>query len=157
MRTVKYPLMVALVTALSVGLVYSQVCRTACAFYGCLPPLIGKNSPPEQPSAGCSAHDPVGHERGEGSTQGEQSENGLPPQSQGSSPDSHDCPAHADQTALVSAAAASASVAMHPNLLPVDGEFYIEDGMSFGLLADGPSLIRSDRSPPPRTVRVLRI
>ena len=165
MRTAKSTLLVSLITVLSVGLVYSQLCNTVCAFYGCSPSGVVRNLVPddantaagEENKSECGKHNQAGHQ---GNKEQGHTNPGDPPSvplNPGNSHQSEGCPAHADQTALMSAATTSSCAATHLNPKPVDGEFHVEDSTSFRSLAGVSFIIKPDRSPPKRTVPVLRV
>lgn len=165
MHTVKTTLLVSLITVLSVGLVYSQLCNTVCAFYACSPSAVprslapaGDNSPTrEESKPECSKHSQAADQPGKGQSHTRQGDPVPVPQNQGNSHQSEGCPSHADQTALMSAAASSTCAATHLNSQPVDGEFHVEDSTSVRMLAGVSFIIKPDRSPPRLTISVLRI
>ncbi len=165
MRVVKYPLTVVLLTALSVGLVYSQLCNTVCAFYGCSPSAVARNlatggfmdASREETRSDCSKHNQAGHQGGKDQARDSQAEPRSAPQRQGDPHGSGGCPSHADHAVVISTASASSCAATLSNLQVVDGEFLVEDSTPAKMLAGQSSIARPDRSPPRRTVSVLRI
>ena len=165
MHIVKPTLLVSLITVLSVGLVYSQLCNTVCAFYGCSPSAVarilvpgGDNHAARQESQSeCSKHNQAAQQPGTEQSHTKPADSTSFPQNQGNSHRSEGCPAHAEQTALMSAAATSSHAATHLISQPVDGEFHVEDITSVRTLAGVSFIITPDRSPPRRTVSVLRI
>ena len=165
MHTVKNTLLVSLITVLSFGLVYSQLCNTVCAFYACSPSAVARSLAPasdnkaasEESKPECSKHSQAGHQSSKEQSHTRQGDPMPVPQNQGNSHQPEGCPGHADQTALMSAAASSTCAATHLNSQPVDGEFHVEDSTSVSMLAGVSFIIKPDRSPPRLTVSVLRI
>jgi hypothetical protein len=165
MHAVKLTLLVLLVTILSVGLVYAQLCNTACALYGCSPSAVARNMLPgsgdnaarEESQSECSKHNRAGRQLSKEQSHTRQDDPTPIPQNQGDSHQSEGCPAHADQTALMSAAATSSCAATHSNSQPADGGFPVEESTPIRMLAGLSFIIKPDRSPPRRTASVLRI
>ena len=161
----KSTLLVSLITVLSVGLVYAQLCNTVCAFYGCSPSALPRNLVPgsdnnaarEESKSACSKHRQTGHQPSKEQKDTRAGDPTPVPQNQGNSHQSEECPAHADQTSLMSAAATSLRAVTPLTSQPLDGEFHVEYGTSVIMLAGVSFIIKPDRSPPGRTFSVLRI
>lgn len=165
MRAVKNQILVILLAAISVGLVNSQLCATVCALYGCLPSATTKNavaaaplSTQTEPSGtGCHKHS---QSESEGSGNfGRSIDKGSAPLSSGQSSPSgpHDCPGHAEQTAIVSTVSSPLCAATHMNLQILGGELQGVSNPSFNVLAAKSFITGPDRSPPRRALSALRI
>ncbi len=146
MRIARYSLVAIVSVALSVGLVYSQLCSTVCSFYGCSP--FESSEVTE-----CSQHNKARRHAGEAASHHGQGVTTPTPQEQNRS---HDCAVHTDPTTTFSTKSTITLLHRHTPQV-VTGVPSILNISPFNLATDAQARAH-DRSPPKgASVSILRI